>query len=44
LHGAAGAATGVAPFGAVSLYTMDPAFAADAEVQPADAATALRGR
>jgi uncharacterized protein (TIGR04222 family) len=32
-YGAAGAAMGVALFGAASLYAMDPAFAADAEIQ-----------
>lgn len=32
-YGAAGAAMGVALFGAASLYTMDPAFAAEAEIQ-----------
>lgn len=32
-YGAAGAAMGVAVFGAESLYTMDPAFASEAEIQ-----------
>jgi uncharacterized protein (TIGR04222 family) len=32
-YGASGAAMGVALFGASTLYTMDPAFAADAEIQ-----------
>jgi uncharacterized protein (TIGR04222 family) len=32
-YGAAGAAMGVALFGAASLYAMDPAFAAEAEIQ-----------
>ena len=32
-YGASGAAMGVALFGTASLYTMDPAFAAEAEVQ-----------
>jgi uncharacterized protein (TIGR04222 family) len=32
-YGASGAAMGVALFGAASLYAMDPAFAADAEIQ-----------
>lgn len=32
-YGATGAAMGVALFGAASLYTMDPAFAAEAEIQ-----------
>ena len=34
-YGAAGAAMGVALFGAASLYAMDPAFAAEAEIQRA---------
>jgi hypothetical protein len=32
-YGATGAAMGVAVFGAASLYAMDPAFAAEAEIQ-----------
>src|SRR4029453_2592031 len=32
-YGAAGAAMGIALFGAASLYAMDPAFAAEAEIQ-----------
>jgi uncharacterized protein (TIGR04222 family) len=36
-YGASGAAMGVALFGAASLYAMDPAFAADAEIQRASA-------
>ena len=32
-YGASGAAMGVALFGATSLYTMDPAFAAEADIQ-----------
>jgi uncharacterized protein (TIGR04222 family) len=32
-YGAAGAAMGVALFGTASIYTMDPAFAAEAEIQ-----------
>jgi uncharacterized protein (TIGR04222 family) len=37
-YGATGAAMGVALFGASSLYAMDPAFAADAEIQRVNAA------
>jgi len=37
-YGASGAAMGVALFGAASLYSMDPAFAAEAEIQRANAA------
>ena len=39
-YGASGAAMGVALFGAASLYTMDPAFAADAEIQRINASGA----
>jgi uncharacterized protein (TIGR04222 family) len=39
-YGAAGAAMGVALFGAASLYAMDPAFAAEAEIQRINAAGA----
>jgi len=39
-YGATGAAMGVALFGAASLYTMDPAFAADAEIQRINSAGA----
>jgi len=39
-YGASGAAMGVALFGAASLYSMDPAFAAEAEIHRAAAAGA----
>ncbi len=39
-YGASGAAMGVALFGAASLYSMDPAFAAEAEIHRATAAGA----
>lgn len=42
-YGAAGAAMGVALFGAASLYAMDPAFAADAEIQRISAGTGGSG-
>jgi uncharacterized protein (TIGR04222 family) len=42
-YGATGAAMGVALFGAASLYEMDPAFAADAEIQRAAAASGTAG-
>jgi uncharacterized protein (TIGR04222 family) len=42
-YGAAGAAMGVALFGAASLYAMDPAFAAEAEIQRANAAASWAG-
>jgi uncharacterized membrane protein YgcG len=37
-YGATGAAMGVALYGTAALYTMDPAFAAEAEVQRMNAA------
>jgi uncharacterized protein (TIGR04222 family) len=42
-YGATGAAMGVALFGAASLYTMDPAFAADAEIQRINASGGTSG-
>ncbi|OJF12106.1 TIGR04222 domain-containing membrane protein [Couchioplanes caeruleus] len=42
-YGAAGAAMGVALFGAATLYTMDPAFAAEAEIQRAAASGGTSG-
>jgi hypothetical protein len=42
-YGAAGAAMGVALYGAASLYTMDPAFAAEAEIQRISASGGTSG-
>jgi uncharacterized protein (TIGR04222 family) len=42
-YGAAGAAMGVALFGAASLYAMDPAFAAEAEIQRIGASGTTNG-